>query len=86
MKNPQLVSINDLLAKQASLAYQSVRAQDREFRVVIRQEFDSTVGRMRIVRRGYEPCVHQHRKQREMIITLPAELDAAASADKRVVL
>ncbi len=45
----QWVTINDLLAKQASLAYQSVRAQNREFQVDIRHEFDPEVGRVRVV-------------------------------------
>ncbi len=45
----QWVTINDLLAKQASLAYQSIRAQNREFQVDIRHEFDPDVGRARVV-------------------------------------
>ena len=45
----QWVTMNDLLAKQASLAYQSVRAQNQEFRVDIRHEFDPDVGRVRVV-------------------------------------
>ncbi|MXX70703.1 MAG: HAMP domain-containing histidine kinase, partial [Gemmatimonadetes bacterium] len=45
----QWVTMNDLLAKQASLAYQSVRAQNREFQVDIRHEFDPDVGRVRVV-------------------------------------
>ena len=45
----QLVSLNDLLAKQASLAYQSALAQHPEFRVDFRQEFDPGVGRARVV-------------------------------------
>ena len=45
----QWVTINDLLAKQASLAYQSIRAQNREFQVDIRHEFDPDAGRVRVV-------------------------------------
>ena len=45
----QWVTMNDLLAKQASLAYQSVRAQNQEFQVDIRHEFDPDVGRVRVV-------------------------------------
>ncbi len=45
----QWVTMNDLLAKQASLAYQSVRAQNRDFQVDIRHEFDPDVGRARVV-------------------------------------
>ena len=45
----QWVTMNDLLAKQVSLAYQSVRAQNREFEVDIRHEFDPEVGRVRVV-------------------------------------
>lgn len=45
----QWVTMNDLLAKQVSLAYQSVRARNREFQVDIRHEFDPDVGRVRVV-------------------------------------
>ena len=45
----QWVTMNDLLAKQASLAYQSVRAQNREFQMDIRHEFDPEVGQVRVV-------------------------------------